>query len=241
MSKPDHKGRGCLIWGCVVGVGLLMLFVVGLYFVGRSVSRAVTEFVDQYTESVPRSLPRISISETELTEIRDRFESFRTAMTERQEAPPLELSARDLNALIQHDRMFSDLKDRVFFEIEDNRLKGEVSIPLGIFEMGFGEGLYLYGSAVFDLSLDSRGLAARVIQMELSGRNLPEEFMKPVRNQNIVEDVELDGETKAFIDALQSIRIENNRLLFELKSEATEGNKLVGNAEINDASDFEQP
>ena len=85
-----------------------MLFVVGLYFVGRSVSRAVTEFVDQYTESVPRSLPRISISETELTEIRDRFESFRTAMTERQEAPPLELSARDLNALIQHDRMFTD-------------------------------------------------------------------------------------------------------------------------------------
>lgn len=131
MRAAEKSKKGCLFYGCLTSVILgLVLFVVvplALYF---GVKVGVNRFIENYTDVNPLELPTASMEEAELRLLRQRVEQFRKAIQNQESAPALELTAEEINALIFHDKELGKLKGKAYLEIEENALKGQVSIPL---------------------------------------------------------------------------------------------------------------
>lgn len=199
---------------------MVVLFLIvggGLWYVGSQVSQAISGLIEEYTDKEPRTLPTVEISDEEVSSVRERFDRFREALQGGTAAPPLELSATDLNALVLFHPEFEKLKNYVFFDIADDLLKGEISLPLDILGLPFGKGLYLNGSAVFDLALDGQGLVAKISELEINGKSLPEQIMKEIKGENVLKDANFEGETKELLRKIKSLQIVDDKIVLELK------------------------
>lgn len=132
-----------------------------------------------------------------------------------QPAPPRELvlTADDINALVAKEEK---LAGRVFFEITDGKLTGDISVPVDSFVPG-SKGRYFNGSGTFDVSLDEGVLMVRLDQAELKGEPLPEALMGELRKQNLAKDVYKDQRNAEMIGRFDQIRIEGDKIIATLK------------------------
>src|SRR5262249_41226065 len=145
------RTRGCFFYGCLISGVLAVLIAVALAVGFYLLYRWVGQFVDEYTATVPRELPKVEIPDEHRQTLNERVEAFRKAIDAGAATEPLVLDGSDINALIEE---YTDFKGKVFVTIEGDKLKGQVSIPLESIGLPMVSGRFLNGEAEFKASLE---------------------------------------------------------------------------------------
>lgn len=206
-QTPATKRRGCLFYGCL---GLVVLALVGGIAAYWAVNKVMT-FVNDYTDDLPSELPVVEFAEAEAQALRDRVEQFGDVLEAGGDPPsPLELSADDINALVDSDPDWAQI-GQVHVSIgPDDQLRGEVSIPLDDF--GF-EGRYFNGSVTLDVSLENGILIVRPSAAEVKGQPLPDEFIEALRTENMAKRAYEDPKIAAILQKLERIEVRDGKLV----------------------------
>jgi hypothetical protein len=187
---------------------LLLVVAVGVYMAYRFVIGKV----DEYTDTEPMELPTLLLTQTELEELNQRLSEFGEAVREGEATEPLVLQGEEINALVANEEEF---RDHVYLTIEDDEIKGQISLPLD--QLGF-KGRYLNGAAGFRVVLQNGDLAVNVTSVEVKGKPFPEEFMQQLRAQNMAEGATEDPEVQAVLEKIESITVEDGRLTITPKA-----------------------
>lgn len=218
IGEEPPRERGCFFYGCVIAAVLSVLLMIAVGVISYVVYRWLGRMVDQYTATAPRTLPAATMPADERARLRERVESFRTSLTEGRHTPPLVLTAEDLNALIDEN---PDWKGKVYLEIVDDKMKGQVSIPLdNIPLLGLTQGRYLNGEAEFNVRLKEGVPMATIIALEVNGKAASEEFMAGIRGRNLLQDMQMSPKAAAEVNKLESIEIKDGALVLTPRAPA---------------------
>lgn len=177
---PPQRGMGCFAKGCLIFVVFAFLLMVacvaGIYWGYRHHSALLkgalwasnTHVIDE----TPKEIPVYEASETEIREVKQRWDNFEMTM-DRHEPAEIELTANDLNSLIADNR---DLRGHAFVSIEGSRLRFQMSIPLRKYIRLRGHYLNTDVVVQFDgaQSVDHPRLSA----ITINGESLPEDVLE---------------------------------------------------------------
>lgn len=214
---PQPKSRGCLFYGCVfAGVGAILLAAL-LGVVGYMAWSYYTGAIAQYTEDKARPLPAVKLDEEAQKAVARRAKEYSEAV---EGGKPLAdrtlvLDSDELNALINQD---DDFKGKVSASIEGDKVRGEVSMPLGETGLPRTEGRYLNGKATFRVDLKDGRLVVNIDDVEVKGEPLPDSFMKGIRGKNLAEDWEKDEDSAKVLRRLERIEVKDGKLIITAKA-----------------------
>jgi hypothetical protein len=218
-DKPQSRQRGCFFYGCVIACVLSVLLIILLALGGYLAYRAFDRFLERHTSREPRQLPKVQLSVEQQKDVVNRFKAFRQAVNDGTATEPLVLSGDDLNALVEE---VPALKGRVFFTIEGEKVKGQVSIPLANFmDTSLTRGRYLNGEAEFSASLSDGVLVVTLDSIEVNGEHFPEQLMADLRKKNLAKDAYENPENAKMIRRFESLQIKDGKII--LKPRAREG------------------
>src|SRR4051794_26755443 len=154
IEEPPRprKKHGCLFYGCLVSLILLVVGLVAVYLIYR----AIVGWVDQYADTQPRPVPTVQLPAAEKKELEKRVEEFQESAKEGDEPEELVLTGDEINALIARD---PELKGHVRVAIEGDKVKGELS--LGPIELPGAGKRFINGKGTFRVSLRNGTLDVR--------------------------------------------------------------------------------
>ena len=201
-TQPARKGRGCMFYGCLTGLLLLLLAGVMAFFAVRFVRNRIAD----YTDAAPMKLPKVEMAEAEFKELEERVKSFGNAVQQGKATEPLTLTERDLNALLAKQPEAKELADKVYVSLDGDQVKGRVSIPLP--HLGWlASGRYLNGDATFNVSLENGVLIVTARAVQVKGLPLPDSVMSQLRVQNLAKDFYKDPKSAEAISKLESLQV----------------------------------
>src|SRR5437879_1032056 len=126
IAPPIKKRRGCLFYGCLGGLVMLLIIVIAGLIGLRYAKKMVTDF----TDSAPNPIPAVKLTPPEIEQVKKRIEDFRQAVRASRPTEPLSLSAEEINAMIANDSDLEPFKDKVYVTIEGDRLQGRMSVAM---------------------------------------------------------------------------------------------------------------
>lgn len=225
VTQPPRQ-RGCFFYGCIIATILMVMVIVLIgaftYFAWRLVNQAI----EQYTATVPLELPKVDMPAERRESLKKRFDEFRKAVDEGKPVEHLVLTGDDLNALIEEEPEFAQLKGKVFLRIEGDELKGKISIPLEVFSQvpGFGmlKGRYLNGEADLKASLNDGVLIVTLDSLEVNGQRIPEQAMTNIRQENLAKDAYKDPKHAEILRKLESVQIKDGKMTIKVKAKPGE-------------------
>ncbi len=207
--EPAEKKRGCFFYGCMAVVVLALVAGVGIYFFVQWVSG----LIEQYTSDEPLELPVADIPAADLDELQNRWERFKREVEENEAVEPLELTAEEINALIQNDPEWEKLKGRLYVDIDErDQVRGLVSIPLGDIGPERLNGRFLNGSATFEVSMESGVLVVTLTSVEVKGEPLPEAVLEAFLDKNLAGDLYDDVETAKLLRRLDKVEVKDGKV-----------------------------
>ena len=176
---PQRKGMGCFARGCLIllvfAFVLILACCAGLYWGYRhhsAVVRGVYWLTKTHAISnSPSPVPEYAASDAEIQTVKERWQDFKKAVSERQPAE-IELTANDINSLIAGHRQ---ARGKVFVSIEENRLHVQTSVPLNEF-VGQG-GYYLNGDIIVQSDAAASFASSRVGGITVNGQPVPRDFL----------------------------------------------------------------
>lgn len=206
---PTGKRRGCFFYGCLTVLVLIVVTGVGAYFFIQWLSG----LIEQYTSEEPLKLPVVAVSAADLEKLEDRWETFERGMEANEAVEPLELTAKEINTLIQNDPEWKDLKGRLYVEIdEQDRVHGQVSIPLGDLDVGRLKGRYLNGSATLNVSMESGVLVVKVTSVEVKGESLPDAVLEGLLDRNLARGLYDDPKAAKVLRRLDKVEVKDGKV-----------------------------
>ena len=208
MTEKRSGCKGCLIWFlCVTGF-FLLLTCVGLYLGYRK----FVSFRDQYTGTKPLAMPVLKYTPGEYSEMTNRLQQFMAEAEAGRTNVQLTLSSRDLNMLIAS----SEFSNRVYVALSNGAVAGQFSIPLENLGIRFLHGRYLNGTGALAVGCENGYLKVNVKELTVNGVELPASYMSAIRQQNFAEGFATNASTRASLERVKRIAVENGRLLFEV-------------------------
>jgi len=214
MADQKYNLKKIFACGCAV---LLLFSCVLIILAYYGVKGVATKILDEYTETQPRALPEVTLPEEQLKAVQERVKTFAEAVKNDQPTDPLVLTADEINALIQQNEEFKTIPLKVYLTFDDDKLNGEISLPLDEFGSWF-KGRYLNATASFSVSLAHDRLQVYAESLEVKGEQIPDEYMKEVRTRNLAEDEMKDPEFAAVIEKLEEIAIQDGKLIVRAKA-----------------------
>jgi hypothetical protein len=201
-------------WGCLIGgcCGVLLLGVIALGLGAWGLYSAVQSQIAKYTSTTPVELPTVDISDEEIQAIKTKMADLKTQFDSNAAPQEFVITEDEINALIAGD---SDLKGRVFIEIDEGQITAKVSIPLD--NIPGGKGRYFNGSASLKVKMENGVLVANVIDAEVNGEEVPEEFMSEVRKENLAKDLYKDVKTAEALQRCESLVVEADRIVLKVR------------------------
>ncbi|WP_372364525.1 hypothetical protein [Candidatus Uabimicrobium sp. HlEnr_7] len=198
IEEKVVKKRGCFHYlGCFVSICILL----GLAGFGWISYAAFTNF----TDAKPLSF-NYEVTEEQQNSTQQKIAEFQETIESGKEVT-LKLHSSDLNVIIENNE---ELKDRLYMEIENGRVKGQLSWP---FESSFFGKRYINGTAVFNCSLENGVLIITLESLEGKKRALPEALMEQIRQQNLAKDLYKDPEKAKAIRRVKKIEIKDDYVL----------------------------
>jgi hypothetical protein len=158
-------------------------------------------------------LPTVQMPQGEIDKLKQRFEAFQQAVREQHPAQPLELTADDVNALIESGPERQDLKGKFYVSLEGGQLKSEVSVPLQEMGLSMFKGRYLNGSATFGLSFRNGALSVTPQTINVKGKSLPEMYMQEIRKQNLAAGLTNEPQAVAVLQGLEDIQLKEGKVV----------------------------
>lgn len=209
MTKTNKRGCGK---GIAIGcASILVLAAIGGFFAYRGIKGFIAEMTEKYTYTTPLELPRVDVSEDEAKAVLERLDIFTKALNQKGQPSALVLTARDINVLIHRHPGWTNMAGKVYVTIEEDRLHGQVSIPLDDVGDMF-TGRYLNGSAVFRIDMSAGRLLVFIDSVIVGETAIPEEFMSALRAKNLAEDVNKDPDSTELLQKLDSITVRDGSL-----------------------------
>ncbi|HWW01508.1 MAG TPA: hypothetical protein VNZ64_17555 [Candidatus Acidoferrum sp.] len=209
-DQPTPKPRrGCLFYGCLTGVvclvAILIAFLLGLHLFKK--------MLNEYTDTKPMLLPAVQMAPAQIEQLQRRVDAFRDAVRAGRPAPPLELSSDEINALIANEPDFRGLHNRLYVTLEGDKVKGQVSFPMGRVGLPLFHGRYLNGTGTLSVSLKD-GLL-RIIPQEIlvKGKPLPSVYMDRIQSENLATQANDNPHSAETFSQLQSIEIKDSKLI----------------------------
>lgn len=207
LYEKPAKPRGCLFWGCITVVILVVLAGAGI---GIATHKMV-KYAKGFTSNSPVEIPVYEPSEGEYESVQKRIEEFKNAVESGMSDVELVLTGNDINAIIASDEDWAKLREKAYVKIEGDKITVDVSMPLeGI---PWFSGCYLNGSAVIKASMESGLLFVTLDQIEVNGEPLPEKFMSQLRGKNLAKDMYEDKEKMELISKVKDVRVEDGKLV----------------------------
>jgi hypothetical protein len=229
-----NKNRGCFFYGCLTVILVVIAVAVGVYFGTR---KAINLAVANFTDTKPAELPRIQISPAQQKEIRDRFDKLSDAAARGRPAEDLVLTADEFNALLLNSPGLKGFKDELYFQVETNNLKAQVSLPLDQFQIWRSlskklampdlRGRYLNGTATLDASVNNGQFQLKVRDMTAKGKPLPSSFMANLQTQNLAEDANKNPDTRSLFQRVQKVEIRDGKVRMKFKTPQAENSKMI--------------
>ena len=217
MADEKVKARrGCLFYGGLAAAVLLVAILIAALAGLRLAKRVFNQFTD--TQPIP--MPAVQLSPAQIAAVQQRFETFRDALRAHKPAPPLRLSAEDLNALLQSDPEFEAMKGKLYVTgIQDGQVTARISLPMEEAGLPVFKGRYLNAAATLKVSL--RNGVLRIVPQAVSakGRPLPNLYLEQVRKQNLAKNINSDPRVSVALDRLQSIEAKEGQLVIVPKEE----------------------
>ena len=221
---PDEKpkSRACL-YGCLVAVVVFMVLVIGAVAAVLYGGKMMLETMrDEYTDTTPMEIPEVDMPAGQTQDLMARVQAFVNTMEGNGDKQQLTLSDDEINMLLRAHPKFETFGDRVYVEIEEDVVSGQVSIPLDRFEVPeiFGlSGRYLNGSATFLVSLERGRPALYIEEMSVKGQPLPDEFIAAMRQENLAAEFAQDPELRKYLERIESVVIEDGHAVITLKGD----------------------
>jgi len=201
--------RGCFFYGCISGALLLLVMLVGAILGLRYFKRMVTEF----TDTRPAVMPAVPLSPEQVSQVEQRFESFRDSVRAGKTVQPLELNSDEVNALILTNTDFQPLKGKLYITLEDSSVKGRISLPMEEAGLKAFHGRYLNGTGTFDLSARDGIVRLTAQSLQIKNRAVPEGYMEKIRLQNLAKDINNDPRTAAALNWIKNIEVKDGKLI----------------------------
>jgi hypothetical protein len=222
IDPPEKKRHGCLFYGCITLICFALVVAVAAFFIIRYFVTVANKTIAEYTETQPMTFPTVDMPEDELRKLQDRLTAFANAKDAHSNGPRLELSSRDINTLALSSTNFKGLKGMIYVDIEGDKIKGEVSLPLEkFFRAPFvhTKGRYLNGVGTFTVGVSNEMPAVYVQSLEVKGKSLPPEFMIQLLGKNMAEGFENNPTNAAAIGHYQSIQVKDGKLVVKAKTD----------------------
>lgn len=213
-AEPPKAGHGCFFYGCITAIVLAVLLLIALGLGSYFGYQAYLRLVNQYTSPTPVTLPKVEIPQEERKALIDRIEAFKKALDEGEETEPLILTGDELNVWIAEK---SEMEDRVYFVLEGDKLKGQISFPLGETGLPGVKGRYLNGQATFRASLQDGKLDVRAEAIEVNGKPLSQQLLTSLGSTNLAEDAFKEPENARVLNQLESLQIKDGKLVITAK------------------------
>jgi hypothetical protein len=211
--EPPRQ-RGCLFYGCLFSAVFAVLIMVAVGALTYIAFRGFGQIVQQYSSTTPVPLPKTEITEEDRRTLEERVGEFRKALDDGTPTAPLILTSRDLNALIESN---PTLRDKIYVTIEEDKIKGQVSLPLEDFAFGpfvkMLTGRFLNGEAELTVSLKDGVLLVLLDSIEINGKRLPEDVIQQLRQQNLTKDAYKDPKNAEQIRKLESIEVKSGKVI----------------------------
>jgi hypothetical protein len=205
-TKPRH---GCFFYGGITAI-ILLVFVLVAALLGLRMAR---KMLDQYTDNAPMPLPRVQMSEPELSSLNQKVGQFVEAVEARRETAPLELTGREIDALIQTDSRFKALKDKLYVSIEGEVLKGQMSVSMAEAGLPVFQDRYLNGTGTFRVSLENGQLHILPIEILAKGKPVPEVYLQKIREQNLARNLNVNPGLSNALEHLKSVYVQEGKLV----------------------------
>ena len=207
-APETKKRRGCFFYGCLT---VVVIFVM----VGIMAILAVNYFkslINTYTDTSPMALPKVEMPAAEYEALDKRVAAFKESLDKKKDVSPLVLTGDEINALIAGKPDTKQFKDKFHISIEGDKIKGQVSIPLGDTGIPFTKGRYLNGAAAFKASLQNGVLIVTADSIVVKGKPLPETFMARLRNENLAKDAYRDPKNAETLRKIESIEVKEGKV-----------------------------
>jgi hypothetical protein len=211
------KQRGCFFYGCLIASVLAVLMVILVAVLTFFAYRFATQMIEEYTSTTPRDLPKVEMPAEQRQTLKERVEAFRKAVEAGTPTEPLVLTSEDLNALIEEN---AELKGLIYVKVEQDQVKGQVSIPLDKLGLPMVRGRYLNGEADLKASLSNGVLIVTLDSIEVNGKKVPDEVMKGIRQQNLAKDAYKDEKTSEMIRKVESLEIKDGKIVLKVRAKA---------------------
>jgi hypothetical protein len=215
QATPPKKRR----WWLYLLIGftglVLLVLMAGLLIFVKA--KAVLR---DYTSTAPKPLPIVQFDPVRQKELENRWTEFSKAVQSRQNPPPFELSADDMNLLLAKDK---EARGHVYFVITNSQLLVEFSAPLEQkgrkdqpdFLRDALRGRYLNGVARINLVFEEGLLSASLGGLEANGRKAPGLIMKHLQRQDLLKQMDLDHnhDVLGLFQELRSIKVKDDRIV----------------------------
>ncbi len=212
MSNEINPGkkRGCLFYGClsltIVALLVIVVGILGYFFLKRTTEG----LVNNYTEPGPARLERVEYSREQTDVLQRKAAEFQRALESGTNVIELTLTADDLNALISTQR---ELKDKLFVRIDNEQVRGDISMPLtdlGPIKLG---GRYLNASVIFNIVLTNGVLDIRLRDVTVKDKPLPAMILSELKKNNLAMEFQKDPKTASDIAKYDTIQITNGAVV----------------------------
>lgn len=219
QDKSERRGPGCFLWGCIIAV---VLFVGGLAAVLGGGYYMYAQMRDKYTDTQPMALPEIPLSQEERQSVKERFDQFREAVDAGQATEPLKLNEDEINTLIAESDSEDPMKDSLRVQIEDDTVKGQISVPLDDIPLPGLKGRYFNGTAELRGSLKDGKLEVFIENASVKGEPLPDNVMTELRRENLTAEIMNDPEARKTLEKLESMEVRDGQVIIVPKAPSGE-------------------
>lgn len=210
MAEPQvPRKRGCLLNALITVSVMIIVLAIGA-FLGLRYARGV---VGRLTDPGPMTLPTVHLPDAQMFELHDRVATFQENVRDGEATPPLELSADELNALIETDSSMAALSNHLFVSIKGGQLSAQISFPAEDLGMVRLKGRYVNANGVFDVALTNQELHITAESLVIKGKPVPRNIMRQVTAENLADNFDQDAKTAAGLRKLQAIEVKDGKLV----------------------------
>ena len=203
------RRRGCLLFGGITAAILLLVLALGAFF-GLRYAR---NMVNRLTDAQPLALPAVKLSAAQQDELNARVKTFGDDLRAGKSPAPLELTADDLNAVIDSDPSFARVKHHLFVTIEGSQLGAQISFPAEDLGLSRMRGRFLNATGVFHAAIATNELQITTITLSVKGETLPTPLMREVMSVNLGEKINQDPRAAAELKRLESLEVKDGKLI----------------------------
>ena len=219
-AQPAKPRRGCLFYGCLTGI-LLLIIVVGASVAGYfAIKKKLNALLDNYTDTQPMALPTVHMSSEDYAKLTDRWKNFENSLQTHKDVAPLVLTSDEINALIENGYTNSKSIGRFYITIDGDKLKGDLSLSLESLSPRIFKGRYLNGSSTLDVTLRDGVFIVSPQSIDVKGKPLPSETMDVFRNLNFAGGLTNDPHAMTIIHELQSVEVKDGKVIVMPKESA---------------------